>query len=183
MSRSTPVGVELPVGDAGGEDDGVRADRAAVGEAHRPGRPVDLEPDDVAGGEQLGAELDRLPPGPVGELGAGDAVGEAEVVLDPRALPGLPAGGHPLDQHRAQPLGRAVDRRAEPGRAAADDDQVVEVLGRGRGQPDAARPARRRSARPAPCRPAVTTSGRRAAVGAGGLEQPLALGLSLAYQR
>ena len=81
----------------------------------------------LAGGQQLGAELDGLPPRPVGELAAGQAVGEAEVVLDPRALPRLAAGGELLDEHGAQPLGRAVDRRAEPGRAAADHDQVVEV--------------------------------------------------------
>ena len=48
-------------------------------------------------------------------------VGEAEVVLDPRALARLAAGRRALDEHRAQALGRAVDRRRQPGRAAADD--------------------------------------------------------------
>ena len=109
---------------------------AAVGEPHRAGRAVDLQADHVAGGEHLGAELDRLPAGPVGELRAGDPVREAEVVLDPGALPGLAAGGGALDQHGAQALGRPVHRGAEPGRAAADDDEVVEVLGRRGGQPD-----------------------------------------------
>ena len=141
-----------------------------------PRRAVDLEPDHVARGEHLGAELHRLPPGPLGELRAGHAVGEAEVVLDPRALPGLPAGGGPLDQHGPQPLGRAVHRRAEPGRAAADDHQVVEVLGRRGGQPDAAGQlgVGRRDQRLA-----VRGDHHRQvqAVGAGGGEQPLAFRL------
>ena len=124
---------ELPVGHPGGEDDGVRVDRGAVGEPDRPGRAVDLQADHLAGGQHLGAELGRLPPGPVGELRAGHPVGEAEVVLDPGALAGLAAGRGPLDQHGPQPLGGAVDRRAEAGRAAADDDEVVEV-GRRRGR-------------------------------------------------
>ena len=79
--------------------------------------PASLETDHLPGAEQLGAELDRLPPGPIGQLRAGDAVREAQVVLDPAALPGLTAGRPPLDQHGAQPLRRAVHRRAEPGRA------------------------------------------------------------------
>ena len=66
----------------------------------------------------------------------GDAVGEAQVVLDPGALAGLAAGRGPLDQDGPQPLGRAVHGRAEAGRAAADDDEVVELLGRGGGQAD-----------------------------------------------
>ena len=83
---------------------------------------------------RLGAELGGLAAGAVGQLGAGDAVGEAEVVLDPAALPGLPARGLPLDEHGAQPLGRAVDGGAQPGRAAADDHEVVELLPRVDGQ-------------------------------------------------
>ena len=131
-----------------------RAPRSSLPSANRtqPGRAGHLQADHVAGGEQLGAELDRLAAGPVGELRAGDAVGEAEVVLDPAALPGLAAGRRALDQHGAQALGGAVDGRAEPGRAAADDDQVVEVGRRRRWSARRARRARRRSARPGPCR-------------------------------
>ena len=46
---------------------------------------------------------------------------ETQVVLDPRALPGLPAGRELLNQHGAQTLRGAVHRSAEPGRAAADN--------------------------------------------------------------
>ena len=59
----------------------------AVAEPDRPGRAVHLQADRLAGGQQLGAELDRLSPRPVGELAAGHPVGEAQVVLDPRGLP------------------------------------------------------------------------------------------------
>jgi len=45
--------------------------------------PAHLQAGHLAGGEHLGAELRRLPPGPVGELGTGHAVGKTEVVLDP----------------------------------------------------------------------------------------------------
>ncbi len=112
----------------------MRGDRRAVREPYDPCGAVDLQARHLAGGQDLGAELGRLPPGPVGELGAGDPVGEAEVVLDPGALPGLPAGRRALHQHGPQPLGGPVHGRAEPGRAAADHDEVVEVGRRRRRQ-------------------------------------------------
>ena len=133
-----PGRAELPVRDPGGEDDGVCVDGAAVGEADRARRAVDVEADHVAGGEQLGAEPGGLPPRPLGQLRPGHPVREPEVVLDPRALARLAAGGGALHQHGAQPLGRAVYRGAQAGRAAADDDEVVEILRRGGGQADAA---------------------------------------------
>ncbi len=85
---------------------------------------------DPPGDEDLGAEPPRLLEGPAGELVAGDAGGEAKVVLDARRGPGLPARGLALDHDRAQALRRAVHGRGEPRRAGADDDRVV--LGRGR---------------------------------------------------
>ena len=114
----------------------MRVDGAAVGEPDGAGRPVHLDTDHVPGGDHLGAELDRLPPRPLGQLRPGHPVREAQVVLDPGTLPGLAAGGGALDQHRPQSLGRAVDRGAEAGRAGADHHDVVEVLGRCGAQPD-----------------------------------------------
>ena len=105
-------------------------DLAAVVEANGSRRRPHVEADDVAGGEDLGAELVGLPAGSVGELGAGHAVGETEVVLDARALPRLPSRRPPLDQHRAQALRRGVYGGAKPGRSTADDHDVVEVGGR-----------------------------------------------------
>ena len=105
-----PLGIELTVRNAGRENHRVRADRIAVGESDRARWSIYLEPDDVAGGDELGAEFHRLPPRAISELRARYAVGKAEVVLDARTLPGLPAGGDSLDQHRPQSLGRAVHR-------------------------------------------------------------------------
>ena len=78
-------------------------------------------------GEQLRAEAARLVVRAAREVGAREPVGEAEVVLDPRALAGLAARRLALDEHRAQPLRRAVHGGGEAGRAAADDHEVVEV--------------------------------------------------------
>ena len=63
------------------------------------------------------AELLRLHEGPLGEVAAGDAGREAEVVLDPRAGAGLPAGRDHVDAQRSQPLGGAVDGGGQSGRA------------------------------------------------------------------
>ena len=68
--------------------------------------------------------------GPGGQLLAGDAVGEADVVLDERAGARLAAGGDRVERHRVEALGRAVDRRGQPGRPAAHDHEVERVAGR-----------------------------------------------------
>ena len=111
----------------------MRGDRRAVREPYDARGAVHLQARHLARGEDLRAEPRRLPPRPLGELGARDAVGEAQVVLDARALPGLPAGRRPLHEYGPQPLRRPVDRRAEPRRAAADHHEIVEVR-RGRGR-------------------------------------------------
>src|SRR5262249_5414887 len=61
---------QLTVGDAGGQDDRVRVDGAAVGEADGALGTVDLQGGGRAGGDQFGAELLRLSAGPVGQLAA-----------------------------------------------------------------------------------------------------------------
>ena len=80
-------------------------------------------------------------------------VGEAEVVLDPRALPGLPAGRVALHHQRPQPLRRAVDRGGQPGRAATEDHEVVEGKLRRRCAGRSARRSRSGRAAPEPRRP------------------------------
>ena len=50
--------------------------------------------------------------------------------------PAWPAGRRALHEDGPQPLGGPVHRRAETGRSAADDDQVVEVGRRGRREAD-----------------------------------------------
>src|SRR3954453_1692583 len=71
-----------------------------------------------------GAELSRLKRRPPGELGTGEARREAEVVLYPGARARLTARGEALDHERAEALGGRVDRRGEPGRAAAEHHDV-----------------------------------------------------------
>ncbi len=61
-------------------------------------------------------------------------VGEAEVVLDPRASAGLPAGCGLLDQHGLQALRRAVHRGGKAGGPAADDREFVHLQRRAGGQ-------------------------------------------------
>ncbi|HEY5845085.1 MAG TPA: hypothetical protein VIU87_27150, partial [Mycobacterium sp.] len=107
----------------------MRVDRAAVGEPHGPRRAVHLDADDVPGGDHLGTELEGLPPRPLGELRSGDAVREAEIVLDPGALAGLTAGGRAFDEHGPQALRSPVDGGAETRRPRADHHDVVEILG------------------------------------------------------
>ena len=55
-------------------------------------------------------------------------VGKAEIVLDPRAGAGLPAGGHGIGREHVEPFGGRVHRGGESGRAGADHDEVVDVV-------------------------------------------------------
>ncbi len=119
--------LEPAVGDAGGHEQRVPGQLGAVGERHDALRPARLERADLLDREQLGAEAARLVVRAAREVGAREPVGEAEVVLDPRGLAGLAAGRLALHEHGAQALRGAVHGGGEPGRAAADDDQVVEV--------------------------------------------------------
>ncbi len=128
------VGWQLPVRHAGRQDDRARTDLSAVGELHRAAGASDLQRGGFLGGDELGVELDRLPSCSVGELCARKAIGEAEVVLDSRTLAGLAAGGGALDENGLESLGRAVHRGRQARRAAADHDEVVEILGRRRRQ-------------------------------------------------
>src|SRR5262249_49690903 len=61
------------------------------------------------------------------QLGAGYAGRKSEVVLDTRARPGLAAGREAFEDHDVQSLGSAVDRRGEPSRAGAYNDQVMHL--------------------------------------------------------
>ena len=126
--------VEAPVGHARGDQHGVAGELGAAREPDDALRPARLERLHLPHGEQLGPEAARLVVRAAGEVGARQAVREAEVVLDPRALPGLAARRGALDEHGPQPLRGAVDRGGEPGRAAADDHEVVEVEHGARGE-------------------------------------------------
>ena len=65
----------------------------AITEADSTRRRPHVEANDLASREDLGVELERLATGPLDQPFAADAVGKAEVVLDLRALTGLPPPG------------------------------------------------------------------------------------------
>ena len=98
----------------------------AVAQAQHPRRPAALDAVHAVHRDDLRAQPARLRRGPPGEVAAAEPAGEAEVVLDARALPGLAARRLALHHHGAQALRGPVDRRGQPGGAAADDHQVVE---------------------------------------------------------
>jgi hypothetical protein len=67
--------------------------------------------------------------GPAGEGLAGNALWEAEIVLDAGARPRLAPERPALEHDHREPLGGGVDRRGEAGRARADDRDVVRAVG------------------------------------------------------
>ncbi|MGH3404409.1 MAG: LysR substrate-binding domain-containing protein [Streptosporangiaceae bacterium] len=99
---------QRPVAGAGRDDHGFAVDDFPVLQvpAEQVAVPVSVEPDRLAGAGQLGTELHRLEHGPAGQVGTGQAERETEVVLDPGAGRGLPAGAHSVQQHSVQALGR-----------------------------------------------------------------------------
>ena len=78
---------------------------------------------------EAGAEQPRLLGRPQGQVPAGDAVGEPEVVADQRAGPRLPAHRLLFEHQRRQALGGGVDGGGQAGRAGAHDGDVEEAVG------------------------------------------------------
>ena len=89
--------------------------------------PLTSSPTALAGGDDLCPEPLGLSTGRRGELGARDAHGEAEVVLDARAAARLAARRRALDEHGLQTLGCAVHRGGKSCGASADDREVVHL--------------------------------------------------------
>ena len=114
----------------------MRGDVRAVGEGDDAPVAVRRDARALRGREQLDAEPDGLVARAARQLAAGQPLREPEVVLDPAALPGLPAGRRGLHQQGAQPLAAGVHRGPEAGRAGAHDDDVVEGAARRGRQPD-----------------------------------------------
>src|SRR4051794_3531616 len=85
---------------------------------------------DLARHEDLRAEPSRLLQCAACQLAPGDAGREAEVVLDPRGRPRLPAGCLALDDDRPQSFRCPVDGSRKSGWTRADDHGVVLRSGR-----------------------------------------------------
>lgn len=86
--------------------------------------PTDV--DDLSGDRQSCTELVGLQDGTVCQLAPRHASGEAEIVFDPHAATRLPPRRGALQQHRSQSLGGSVDRRGQPSRAGAHDDEIID---------------------------------------------------------
>ena len=91
---------------------------------------LDSQARDLARRVQAGAEPLRLDRGTRRELFAGDAVREADVVLDARAGTGLSTGGDRVERHGVESFRGSVHRGREAGRTASHDDEVEHVSGR-----------------------------------------------------
>ena len=125
-----PIGIlgrQPAIVGARGQDHGSALHALAVGELDlAQARPV-RGSDDLRGlvdaGDD-GAELARLQRRAPGEVGAGETGGEAEVVLDASARARLAARGEALDHQGAETLGGGVDGSGQPGRTAAEHDDV-----------------------------------------------------------
>src|SRR5690606_32253384 len=96
--------VEAPVGDARRDQHGPGAHLAAVGERDDAVRVLEPQARGAYGVEDLGPEAPGLGDGPPRQVGAGEAGGEAEVVLDGRREPRLTARRLGLDEQGRQAL-------------------------------------------------------------------------------
>ena len=121
---------ELAVGDAARDEDGPGPDVAAVGAEQVRGRPPAPGSSAVTSQpvKNCGAEAERLVAGALRQPHPGDAAGEAEVVADHRAGAGLAADRLGLQDDDREPFGGSVDRRRQPGRPAADDREVDDLV-------------------------------------------------------
>ena len=172
--------VELPPGDAAGEDDRARSDDVAAVEVDLSPRGVDAV--NRAGDEDLGAETAGLLQRATGELVAGHAGREAEVILDPRGGTGLTAGSLTFHDDGAQPLGRPVDRRGQP--AGPAPTTTVSYSAKSGSVPSPRSSAtRRRCGRMTVLPPMTRIVGRSAACGGGPSQISPAFGSSGVIQR
>ena len=106
-------------------------------------RQLEVRPFPAYGGNlHCGQKLHAVPAGlgdePVGQVGPGDPVREAGVVVDALGQPGLPAEAGLVHHQRVDALAGGIDGGRQPGRPAAHDDQVVEVFLRLEREPELA---------------------------------------------
>ena len=155
---------EPPVRDPGGHDHrpGLDLDRRRRSTTARTGprasRPTTSRASTISAPKRGACAMARwVRSAPVSPLG------EPEVVLDRRALPGLATGRLALDDHGAEAFGRGVHGGGQPGRPGPDDADVVQRLLGGGAQAEGAGQLERRSASAArPRRGSAPGAGRRA---------------------
>src|SRR5581483_3765214 len=128
LEFAEPRHVEAAVADAGGNQHGARPQLRPVHERDDAHAVVDPEPRHGARHGDARAEPLRLDERVARQLRARDAGRKSEVVFDARARARLTAGRDRLEHDDVETLRRAVQRRGEACRTAADDDQVVRLL-------------------------------------------------------
>jgi len=117
---------------AGGADIGAGDHRPAVGKVGPDAIVVERRFYALAHHQDLDAELHRLLPGALGQIGAVDALREAHVVFDHRGGAGLAPNGAPLDQYGAQTFRGGVHGRGQASRTSTvNRDVVLPQLGLG----------------------------------------------------
>src|SRR5215211_8495051 len=119
---------QLPVGDAGRDDQGVARDLCTVGERHDTVGVLHAHRADLLGRQYLHLEPPRLVHRPPRQITAGKPCRKAEVVLDAAARSRLPAWRFALYEDRLQALRSSVDRGREAGWPSADYHKVVGPL-------------------------------------------------------
>jgi hypothetical protein len=109
---------------AGRDDDRAGADLGAIRQCENAALTASLKGCHLAREHVLGSEQPCLLVSALGEFGAADAAGKAEIVSDQGAHAGLSTHRLALDHDGPQPLRGGVDGGREPRRARADDRHV-----------------------------------------------------------
>ena len=117
--------VELAVAGARGDDHRPAVDDLAALECDREVVRLAAQLQRSRRDDQARAKAPRLELRPLRQLAAGDAGGEAEVVLDPRRGAGLPAERDGVDRLGVEPFRGTVERGGQARRAAAHDHEVA----------------------------------------------------------
>src|SRR5690242_18340249 len=123
--------LQMPIVDSGRNHSRVSRDGGTAAQVHRH-RPVRLRVRrvDVDTDDELGAQSASLAVGEISQLATAHALGEAGIVLDPRACPGLTARSKALDDERTKPFERGLDRRGQTGRPRPPDPDAVVLVAR-----------------------------------------------------
>src|SRR5439155_17505806 len=99
-----------------GYDDGAAGRHLAVGELELVAAGCASQCDGCRRHGQARSELERLDPGSLGELAAGDPGREAEVIFDPGRGARLATGGNRLDTLDVEPFRCGIEGGGESGR-------------------------------------------------------------------
>ncbi len=116
---------QAPVDRPGGHDHRVRGELLPGRQAGHQVFAVGLDSGDRYRWQEFHPIAAGLGNEPVGQLGAGDPLGEPRVIVDPVADPRLAAEGAGVNDDGVDAFPGGVDGSSQPGLPAADNDQIV----------------------------------------------------------